>query len=318
MKKISICLLLIFFFHHIGVRGATNFVSVSTCERPEFYLTVSRSFARESETEQQFRGDLSTPVTNVFSRQTNKLLPEPQASLLNGILWGEQKAMPKDFYEALRRTGTLHVIALSGMNISILIVLMAQTTLFLGRKKSVIISLIGIIAFIGFVGASASVVRAGIMGGLSLLAIYFGKKSWALLSLILAAGVMLIINFSWLTNIGFQLSFLATLGIILFAGEGKRENGLITDLRTTLAAQVFTLPVILYNFKQLSLVAPFTNVVVLWVVQPIMILGFFLSLLAAIFWPLAYPLAWIIWVPLTFFIKIVELTAKIPLAAINF
>lgn len=267
---------------------------------------------------------------NIFSQQTNKLLPEPQASLLNGILWGEQKLMPKDFYEALRRTGTLHVIALSGMNITILISLIAKITLWVGRRRSVFISLILIVVFIAFVGASASVVRAGIMGGLSLIAVYFGRKDWALLSLFLAGGIMLIINSSWLTTIGFQLSFLATFGIILLGGRGglgeQRElregdtlySPLFNDLRTTLAAQVFTMPIILYNFKQLSIIAPVTNILVLWIVQPIMVLGFVLSLLAISYTPLAVPMSWIIWVPLTFFIEVVKITASFPLAAINF
>ncbi|MBI4999738.1 ComEC/Rec2 family competence protein [Candidatus Gottesmanbacteria bacterium] len=269
---------------------------------------------------------LPAPSSNIFSLQTNKLLPEPQASLLNGILWGEKARMPKDFYEALRRTGTLHVVALSGMNITILVNLLGKITLFLGRKKSILTSLLLIVVFIWFVGAPPSVIRAGIMGTLSLLAVWFGRRDWSLLSLVLAAGTMLMVNFSWLTNIGFQLSFLATLGIILFGGVIPREKGAIgeikyqfkTDLRTTLAAQIFTLPVILYNFKQLSLIAPLTNVAVLWIVQPIMVLGFILSLLAIIYTPLAVPVAWIIWVPLTYFIEVVKLTAKLPFAQISF
>ena len=276
-----------------------------------------------------------TNSSSLFSSQTNKLLPEPQASLLNGILWGEQKYMPKDFYNALRRTGTLHVIALSGMNITILINLIAKLTLFLGRRRSVLISLISIVIFIGFVGASPSVVRAGIMGGLSLISIYFGRKDWALLSLFLAAGIMLLFNTDWLTNIGFQLSFLATLGIIVLGGRGglrelrgrgeKRRSWVYEfiydvkeNFRTTLAAQVFTLPIILYSFKQLSLIAPLTNVLVLWIVQPIMVIGLVLSLSAVVCQPFAVVVSWFIWVPLTYFIEVVKITASFPLAAINF
>ncbi len=236
--------------------------------------------------------------------------------------------MPHDFYEALRRTGTLHVVALSGMNITILVALIGKLTLFWGRKKSILITLLSIFVFISFVGPSASVVRAGIMGSLTLIAVYFGRRDWSLLSLVLAAGIMLIFFANWLTDVGFQLSFLATLGIILFASkpESQKARGIKEevfkktkeDLQTTLAAQVFTLPVILFHFKQLSLVAPVTNVLVLWIVQPIMVLGFVLSLVSLVFSPLAYPLAWIIWLPLTYFIEIVKLTARIPLAAINF
>lgn len=280
-----------------------------------------------------FRVVYATPIpqkaqTNIFSQKTNRLLPEPQASLLNGILWGEQKAMPKDFYEALRRTGTLHIIALSGMNITILVNLLGKMTLFLGRRRSVIINIIIIIIFIWFVGPSASVVRAGIMGGLSLIAVYFGRKSWSLLGLFLAAGIMLIVNPDWIGNLGFQLSFLATTGIIIFGGKTKvyKKRGVVGEfindgkenLRTTLAAQVFTMPIILYNFKQLSIIAPLTNVLVLWIVQPITVLGFILSIIAFIWLPLAFPLAWILWVPLMYFIEVVKITAKIPLAAISF
>lgn len=264
---------------------------------------------------------------NVFSRQTNRLLPEPEASLLNGILWGEKMKMDKDFFEALRKTATLHVVALSGLNITILISLLAKITLLFGRKKSCLLSLLAIIIFIWFVGAPVSAVRAGIMGSLSLFSVYFGRKDWSLLSLVLAAGTMLIYRPAWIQEISFQLSFFATLGIILLGGQGsKRGKGILgefffeakTNLRTTLAAQIFTLPIILYNFQQLSLIAPLTNVLVLWVVPPIMVLGFLLSLIAVIFLPLAYPLAWILWVPLTYFIEVVKLTAEIPLASINF
>lgn len=268
------------------------------------------------------------PSSNIFSQQINKLLPEPQASLLNGILWGERAKMPKDFYEALQRTGTLHVIALSGMNITILVNLIGKITLFLGRKKSIFLSLGLVTAFIWFVGASPSVVRAGIMGGLSLLSVYFGRRDLSLLSLVLAGGIMLIANPGWLTDIGFQLSFLATLGIIVLTplAQKRGKQGWVRefiyegkeDLRTTLAAQIFTLPIILYNFKQLSLVAPLTNVLVLWVIPPLTAWGFLLSLLSIIYLPLAYPLAWVLWVPLTYFIEAIKLTAKIPLGQITF
>jgi competence protein ComEC len=266
--------------------------------------------------------------TEVFSSRINKLLPEPQASLLNGILWGEKRKMPKSFYNDLIRTGTLHIIALSGMNITILVSLLGKITLFLGRRKSVIISMLGIFLFILFVGGSPSVIRAGIMGGMSLMAVYWGRKTWGLLSLWLTGVVMIIANPTWLREISFQLSFLATLGIILLggSGEGTRRKGWFEEfiyegrenLRTTLAAQVFTLPVILYNFKQLSLISPLTNVLVLWIVPPIMALGFILSCVSLVSLELATPLSWIVWVPLSYFIEIVKLTANLPLAQVSF
>jgi len=326
MKRILICFIMVLVI--VGAEVAhRNFDSASDSLAKKRTLLTEGLRRSQGEASQNLWAPRAQYPQNIFSQQTNKLLPEPQASLLNGILWGEQKMMPKDFYEALRRTATLHVIALSGMNITILVNLLSKITFFLGRKKSCLLSLGLIIIFILFVGAPPSVVRAGIMGGLSLLAVYFGRRDWALLSLILAAVVMLLFNFSWLWEISFQLSFLATLGIIILSGQAKtrKGKGIIAeiiyqgreDLRTTLAAQIFTLPVILYNFKQLSLIAPLTNVAVLWIVQPIMVLGFILSLLAVISLPLSQPIAWIIWVPLTYFIEVVKLTARLPFALIS-
>ena len=274
-------------------------------------------------------------MNNPFISVINSLLPEPHASLLNGILFGIKASMPRTFYNALIDTGTLHIIALSGMNISILAALTAQTTLFLGRKASSIFTICLIVLFTIFVGASPSIVRAAIMGCLSLIAVYFGRQSWGLLSLFFASGIMLLINFSLIKNISFQLSFLATFGIILANKkmEHLKRKSLIEqprlnwnqlipvfkeNLRLTLSAQLFTLPVILYNFHRLSLIAPLANLLTEWVIQPIMVLGLITAFIGWIWLPLAYIVAWITWVPLTYFIIIIEVLAKIPGASINF
>ncbi|MBI5452547.1 ComEC/Rec2 family competence protein [Candidatus Gottesmanbacteria bacterium] len=269
---------------------------------------------------------------NPFTPALNSLLPEPQASLLNGILFGVKTTMPPYLYNALISTGTLHIIALSGMNISILANLTAQITLFLGRKASSIISICLIVLFVLFVGPNPSVVRAAIMGCLSLSAVYFGRQDWGVLSLFLAAGIMLLIDFSLIKNLSFQLSFLATLGIILANRKAEcqsaswRRNGLINqfkywfkeNLKLTLSAQLFTLPIILYNFHRLSLVAPIANLAIEWVIQPIMVLGFTVAIAGWLWQPLGLLLAWFVWVPLTYLITIVEWLAKVPLASIQF
>ena len=265
---------------------------------------------------------------NPFVPVINSLLPEPQASLLNGILFGVRATIPRYLYQSLIDTGTLHIIALSGMNISILTVLTAKTTLFLGRRASSILTVSLIVLFITFVGPSPSVVRAAIMGSLSLVSIYFGRQNWALLSLILASGIMLIINFSLIKNISFQLSFLATLGILLAGKKLDRQhkkglkNRLISFFKDnfllTLSAQIFTLPVILYNYRRLSLISPIANLSVEWVIQPIMVLGFITSIMGWVWQPLGIIPAWFTWVPLTYLISVVNLLAKIPGASVQF
>lgn len=263
-----------------------------------------------------------------FIQVINSLLPEPQASLLNGILFGVKTAMPRYFYEALIATGTLHIVALSGMNISILTALTAQTTLFMGRKASSILTICLIVLFVLFVGPSPSIIRAALMGSFSLLAVYFGRRDWGLLSLFLVCGIMLLFDFSLIKNISFQLSFLATFGIILANRGVKRQyikglSGRIIfwlkqNFLITLSAQLFTLPIILYNFRRLSLIAPVANLAIEWVIQPVMVLGFAAAILGFIWWPLGMVAGWLVWVPLTYLITVVEVLARVPMASISF
>lgn len=270
-------------------------------------------------------------MSNPFLPIVNSVLPEPHASLLNGILFGTKASMPKDFYQALVTTGVLHVIALSGMNISILITLIGKFTRNLGRTASIVttIGLIGI--FVWFVGASPSIIRAAIMGCLALLSGFFGRKNWGLLTLFLSAGVMLLFDFSLIKDLSFQLSFLATLGILLadkkpdLLPPGQRQDGLFhqlifivrENLRTTLSAQIFTVPLIAYTFHRISLISPVTNILIEWVVTPIMILGFFLCIIGFLWFPLGIVAGWIVWAPLSYFISVVEVMSKIPLASIS-
>ena len=122
-------------------------------------------------------------MTNPFIEVINQVLPEPQASLLNGILFGIKAHFPKELFEALITTGTIHIIALSGQNISILTAIVSKMTLPFGRKLSCLLTVAGVVGFVIFVGVEATTIRAAIMGSLSLLAIYFGRKNWSLLSL---------------------------------------------------------------------------------------------------------------------------------------
>lgn len=266
-------------------------------------------------------------MDNPFLAVINSLLPEPQASLLSGMLFGVRQQMPTDLYGGMRDSGVLHVVALSGSNISILIDIVAKMTLFLGKKISVITTIIVIGGFVIFVGASPTIVRAAIMGSMSLIAIYLGRREWSLLSLFLASGVMLLALPNLIEDISFQLSFLATLGIILADGIVERKRifrlldqliyGFKENLAMTLSAQLFTLPIIVLNFQRISLVAPLTNLLVGWVIQPIMVLGFMTAILGWIWLPLGIIPGWLSWVPLTYFLVVVEWFSKIPLASLT-
>ncbi len=268
----------------------------------------------------------------------NQLLPEPHAGLLSGIVFGTKATLSKDLMDALITTGTLHIVALSGMNITIMANLMNLGLLHvINRRVASFVTILLIIGFVWFVGPSASIIRAAIMGIISLIAIIFGRQSWALLSWLLAVGTMLLLNPSWMVDLSFQLSILATLGIILF-GSKKESNKSIPfphpashilrhtsllwsilepDLRITLAAQIFTIPLIFLAFYRISLISPLTNVLITWLLAPLTLLGWVVAVLGLIWLPLGQLVAWISWVPLQYLISIITLTSKIPLASIG-
>lgn len=270
-------------------------------------------------------------MSNPFISLINQYLPEPEASLLNGMLFGEIVGFSRQFYQDLITTGTIHVVALSGMNITILTNIVSKITLPLGRRLSSIVSILAVVGFILFVGPSPTVVRAGIMGVLTFIAIYFGRQNLTLFSLFIAGALMIIVNTSIIKDVSFQLSFLATLGIIVFVPQAlkpKKEKKLLKgaaiqiktvfleNLRTTLAAQIATLPVIAFTFSRISSVSPLTNVLVGWSVSLITVLGLSLCLIGIVFFPLGQIIAWFTYVLLHYFVVVVNLTAKIPYASL--
>ncbi len=250
-------------------------------------------------------------TVQTFVTVINRLLPEPHAGLLNGILFGTKAALSKDLYNALVASGTLHIVALSGMNITILEDIIGKTLLpLVGRRMAAIASIAIIIAFVLFVGPSPSIVRAALMGSMALIATIFGRKNWSLWSFFLTAGIMLLVRPGWISELSFQLSAGATLGIILFGR--KQKNIFLDNLQTTLSAQVFTIPIIFLVFHRISFVSPLTNLLIGWIIQPITALGLILIVVP---FP---PLSWIAWAMLEYLIVVIEITAKIPMSYISF
>jgi competence protein ComEC len=147
-------------------------------------------------------------------------LHEPHAGLLAEMLLGARQKLTPDMTDVLVRSGTLHIVPLSGTNITIMISLTASVLLvFFRRPIASIVSVAIIIGFILFVGPSPSVVRAAFMGSLTLLATVFGRQVWALWSFIVTAVVMLAFGLGRVDDVSFQLSCAASLRLILFAGQ---------------------------------------------------------------------------------------------------
>jgi competence protein ComEC len=265
-----------------------------------------------------------------------QILPEPQASLLTGIVLGDDSGVPKSLQEAFRITGTSHILAISGYNVTVLIGLMGLGAARLFGKRRAFYALAGgLLIYMVLVGASASVVRAVLMGIALLLGERLGRQGIALNTLFAVAWLMTAIDPDWLWNVGFQLSFVAMLSLILYATplqkavEGwfahklpmrrvKPIMDVLSDaLLVTLAAQIATIPLLTFYFKQFSFVSLLTNALVLPAQPGVMVSGGS-ALLAGLVWlPLGQALGWIAWLFLTWTTGIIELTARIPGAAVS-
>ncbi len=175
---------------------------------------------------------------------------------------------------------------ISGSNVAIVSsILLGLFIRLFGRRKRVAVAITigGIILYTLLVGADASVTRAAIMGSLYVIAVGLGRQSTAIISLFVAAILMLLLNPLTLWDVGFQLSFMATLGLILFnaplrkrwgAHIGKRlpgvVNGLLAEgLLVTFAAQITTMPVVVYYFGRLSIISFLVNLLIIPVQPPI-------------------------------------------------
>jgi len=252
-----------------------------------------------------------------FSSVINNYLSEPQASLLNGIIFGVNLKTTKIFYEQLKIVGLLHIVVLSGMNITILAAIIGSITSFFGKQISILITILTIILFILFVGPQAPIVRAGFMGLLTLVAILTGRKNLVLYSLFLSVIFIAIVFPRWLTSISLLLSYGATLGIIFF-GQTSSKNQLWRELKVSLAAQLFTTPIIFIYFKQISLIAPLSNLLIAPVIPPLMIFGFLTAILGKINYFLGLIPSYVCYGLLTYMVWVVETLSKLPFVFLQF
>jgi competence protein ComEC len=217
------------------------------------------------------------------------VLPKDSAALLLGIVFGIKVDFSKTFLQNIKTVGVMHVIAASGMNVTMVGGFFFYIfTQFLKRQWAILLSISGIIFYDFLAGFQSSIVRASIMAAIAFSAQIFGKQRDGLYALALTALVMLFWQPNYLTDVGFQLSFASTLGILVIPRFFKRfENGLTADLITTFSAQIATLPILVSGFGVYSLWSVVVNALVLWTVPILMILGGFAAIIAFIFEPLA-------------------------------
>lgn len=271
-------------------------------------------------------------VKNKFSAKIKALIPAPEAGLLEGLIIGGSGNLSKEIQAGFSRTGMTHIVAVSGYNITIVAEYLMLLGLFLGlwRRQAFWFALIGIWIFILMTGFPASAIRAGVMGTLLLYAMKNGRLANAGNAIVFAAAVMLLWNPLLLRyDVGFQLSFLATIGIVYFYplfekyfGEKLKKYPVIFSfiaeiLFMSLSAQIFVLPIILFNFQTLSLVSPVTNILVLPILPITMLVGFLAIAVSFIFQPLAILFSWLAYLPLRYEILVIDYFANLRFSALT-
>ncbi len=264
-------------------------------------------------------------------RVVQRLWPAPEHDLLAGILLGLDKGIPAALYAAFRQTGTAHIIAISGFNITILAGLfLSLFGRWWGRGKGTLAAAVAVGLYTVLVGADAAVVRAAIMGWLGMAALQLGRRQHAYTTLALTAALMALWHPHVLWDVGFQLSFAATWGLLRFAqpmqeavegwlarwGSPALAQRLGAPLGEfflfTLAAQIATLPISAYHFRTISVIAFLANPAILPVQAPLMVGAGAALMLALVWFPLGRPLAWLVWPLAAYTIRVVEAFARLP------
>lgn len=264
-------------------------------------------------------------VKKKFLNSIEKNIPSPESSLLSGLLLGIKESLGKDLEQHFVNAGLVHIVVLSGYNVTIIAEALISALSFASVFAGIYIGGIAILIFAIMTGAGATIVRASIMAILALVARALGR-AYEIERIIMVTAFMMVMQNPYILifDISFQLSFLATLGLIYLSPVFEKAFKFLPKrfsireiVSATLATQLFVLPFILYKIGNLSLVAPFTNVLVLPFIPATMFFGFlsgFFGLFNIIF---GIPFGFIAYVLLKFEIFVVELSSKLSFSNIT-
>lgn len=261
---------------------------------------------------------------HAFQEGIANAIPEPGASLASGLITGGKQGLGADLLDAFIITGLIHIVVLSGYNVMIVAEAMLRLFGFLSKRAGALIAMLTIGLFVLAAGAGAASVRAGLMAGLGLVARATGRTYAVVRALLVVAFLMLFMNPLLLAfDPGFQLSFVATLGLILLAPVIEARLAFMSSafcrdiIAATLAAQIFVLPLLLYQTGLFSLVSLPANLLVL----PLVPLAMALSAAAGLIGMLLPALAPLAGLPahliLSYILEIARFTSTLPAAAVS-
>jgi competence protein ComEC len=271
-------------------------------------------------------------IKNIFIRKIENVVPEPNASLLGGVIFGAKQSLGQNLLDDFKKVGLIHIVVLSGYNITIIAAGIFYLASFWGKRKIGFAgSAVSIILFAVMVGLGATVIRACIMALIAILARFLGRPADALRWLFIAGLLMLLWNPLLLFyDPSFQLSFMATLGLILFSpiihsfiSNHKFQKfipqkfGIREIISSTLAVQIFVLPLLVKMSGFASLISFFVNPIVLPLVPWAMALGSITGALGIFSQILSWPFGTLSYFLTQIIISITEFSADIPFATIS-
>jgi len=255
-------------------------------------------------------------VKEKFLEKVNFAISTPESLLMGGLILGEKASFNQSMRQSFIDTGTIHIIALSGYNVTIVAEWVMKFFSFLPKNLGFGVGIFSILFFVLMTGASSTAVRAGIMATLALIARATGRNYDVARGLVLAGVFMILLNpFLLVYDVSFQLSFIATVAVIFLAPRIEKyflwvsiRFGLRDIISVTTAAYIFVLPFILYKMGNLSLVALPANILILPFIPLTMMLGFFTGLAGIIF---SYLL-------LHYELGVISFLSKLPFASFSF
>jgi competence protein ComEC len=290
----------------------------------KLYPTLGANQARMSYAEMKVVGrhpSLVAQLRRHFTAGMQSALPEPLASFGMGLLIGQKVTLPDNIYQDLLMVGLVHIIAVSGYNLTILLEAARKLLGNRSRRQTAILSIMLIGIFLLFTGSSASIVRAAIISLLSIVAGFYGRTFKPMVLIILAAAITAYANpfYVW-TNASWYLSFLAFFGVLVLAplvrerwlpARWKDSLVVLVGLES-LCAEVMVLPYVLYTFGQISFISLLANILVVAFTPLAMLLSFVAGLAGMLAAPIAGWLAWpAVWL-LNYMLDIAHLLARIP------
>lgn len=260
-----------------------------------------------------------------FMKNIGKVIAPPESDLSNGLILGARGGFDSKTRDEFISTGTIHIIALSGYNVTIVAEgVMRVLGLAFAQMISIVIGIIVVLLFVIMAGASATAIRAGIMAVILLFARMTGRTYDAGRALVIAGLLMIAYDPRVLTDISFQLSFIATAGVLFITPKVIKwvrflpMRFKIRELvATTIAATISVLPLLLYSTGIFSLVSLPANILILPLIPLTMFMSFLVGVFGFISPVLSLPFAYLSHLLLSYILSIIHFFASLPFASVT-